>query len=100
MRHYKDQSKKPKYKPDSLLSKPNYNLSPQELEAILQILPTLDEADKRALLLDLERYEKAVAREEAQNDFLTFVQHMWPEFISGRHHKIMAKAFEKVARGE
>ena len=94
------QGKKPKYKPDSLLSKPNYNLSPQELEAILQILPTLDEADKRALLLDLERYEKAVAREEAQNDFLTFVQHMWPEFISGRHHKIMAKAFEKVARGE
>jgi predicted phage terminase large subunit-like protein len=94
------QGKKPKYKSDSLLSKPNYNLSPQELEAILQILPTLDEADKRALLLDLERYEKAVAREEAQNDFLTFVQHMWPEFISGRHHKIMAKAFEKVARGE
>jgi predicted phage terminase large subunit-like protein len=25
---------------------------------------------------------------------------MWPAFIEGRHHKIMAEAFEKIARGE
>jgi predicted phage terminase large subunit-like protein len=25
---------------------------------------------------------------------------MWPSFIMGRHHKIMAEAFERVARGE
>ena len=25
---------------------------------------------------------------------------MWPSFISGRHHKDMASAFERVARGE
>jgi len=75
-------------------------LNSQELQAILALLPTLPEADMRSLLLDLERYEQAVEREKAQIDFLVFVQRMWPGFISGRHHKIMARAFEKVARGE
>lgn len=77
-----------------------YNLTQNELEAVLTLLPTLADADKRELLVELERYEKAVEREIAQTSFLTFVQRMWPEFISGRHHKIMADAFERVARGE
>jgi hypothetical protein len=38
--------------------------------------------------------------EKCQNDFLTFVRAMWPEFIAGRHHKIIADKFERVARGE
>jgi predicted phage terminase large subunit-like protein len=38
--------------------------------------------------------------EKCQNDFLTFVRAMWPEFIAGRHHKIIAEKFERVARGE
>ena len=80
--------------------KPDYNLNSQELQAILSLLPTLPEAEMRSLLLDLERYEQAVEREKAHEDFLVFVKRMWPGFISGRHHKIMAKAFEKVARGE
>jgi predicted phage terminase large subunit-like protein len=80
--------------------KPDYNLSPQELQAILKLLPSLPESDKRDLLIELERYEKAVETEKCQNEFIPFVQRMWPGFISGRHHKIMARAFEKVARGE
>lgn len=82
------------------LVRPNYNLSEAELEAVLNLLPTLSDSDKRELLLELDRYERAVERERAQNDFMEFVQRMWPGFISGRHHKIMAKAFERVARGE
>jgi predicted phage terminase large subunit-like protein len=45
-------------------------------------------------LAQIERNEKC------QNDFLTFVRAMWPEFIAGRHHKIIAEKFERVARGE
>ena len=29
----------------------------------------------------------------AQENFLNFVKHMWPEFIEGPHHKIVAKKF-------
>ena len=80
--------------------RPQYNLTNQELQAILSILPSLPETEKRALLVDLERYEKALERKVYQDNFIKFVEKVWPGFISGRHHKIMARAFEKVARGD
>jgi predicted phage terminase large subunit-like protein len=42
----------------------------------------------------------ARTRENARVDFLDFVRHVWPAFIAGDHHKIMANAFERVAKGE
>jgi predicted phage terminase large subunit-like protein len=38
--------------------------------------------------------------EEARNRFLPFVRAVWPEFIYGGHHKIMADVFERIDRGE
>jgi predicted phage terminase large subunit-like protein len=48
----------------------------------------------------LKRIEEQKKIESAQTSFMGFVGHMWPAFIEGRHHKIMAEAFEKIARGE
>jgi len=48
----------------------------------------------------LKRIEEQRRIESAQTSFMGFVGHMWPAFIEGRHHKIMAEAFEKIARGE
>jgi predicted phage terminase large subunit-like protein len=76
------------------------NITPAEITALLNNLSSLSEADKRDILIDLERYEKAVAKQKSHDDFLVFVKAMWPEFISGRHHAKMARAFERVARGE
>ncbi len=50
---------------------------------------------KTALMLDQKKKDQAV-----RDDFLTFVKHMWPEFIEGEHHKIMAEKFNRVASGE
>jgi len=44
----------------------------------------------------LKAHKRALCRE----GFLPFVQEVWPAFIGGKHHKIMADAFERVARGE
>ena len=38
--------------------------------------------------------------EACKNDFLIFVKNMWPEFIAGRHHKIIADKLQRVASGE
>ena len=35
-----------------------------------------------------------------QSDFLSFVKHMWPEFIEGPHHKIIADKFNKLSKGK
>ena len=57
--------------------------------------------DKKLEVLKLiEEYEKAKAKEEARDSFLPFVKSQWAAFIHGKHHEIMAEAFEKVARGD
>ena len=57
------------------------------------------ELDSKRLKLEL-RLAQLERNEKCQNDFLTFVRAMWPDFIAGRHHKIIADKFERVARGE
>ena len=63
----------------------------------LQKLPPDQKQEILALLSELEEVR---GKEESRTDFLTFVYGMWPAFISGRHHKVMADAFERVANGE
>jgi predicted phage terminase large subunit-like protein len=50
--------------------------------------------NKIGLLLEMDKVEKS------KESFLYFVTQMWPIFISGSHHKIMADAFERVANGQ
>jgi len=70
------------------------------LKDIPKILGQLTEADLRVLEAQLVRLEKLKQRELAQERFDVFVRKAWPTFIGGRHHKIMANAFERVAKGE
>ena len=49
---------------------------------------------KTALLLDERKKEEGIRK-----DFLQFVKYMWPDFIEGEHHKIMADKFNRVANG-
>ena len=35
-----------------------------------------------------------------QSDFLSFVKHMWPDFIEGGHHKIIAEKFNQLSKGK
>jgi predicted phage terminase large subunit-like protein len=48
----------------------------------------------------LAEARKVGTKEKAQNDFMAYVNYVWPSFIHGRHHAKMAKAFERVANGE
>ena len=60
------------------------NASPTEK---VQIQKIIDELDRRR------------RRDTAQQDFLEFVKTQWPDFISGSHHRRIAKLFEDVAAG-
>ncbi len=37
---------------------------------------------------------------QIKSDFLSFVKHVWPDFIEGSHHKIIADKFNKIAEGK
>tara|TARA_R110000824_G_scaffold286048_4_gene474191 strand:- start:1001 stop:2452 length:1452 start_codon:yes stop_codon:yes gene_type:complete len=59
----------------------------------------ITEQDEKILKLQLRLAQ--LERLEACNDsFLGFVKTMWPEFITGKHHEIIAEKLERVSRGE
>lgn len=60
----------------------------------------MSEAEARDLYASVEEHEILKEREESRQSFMTFVKKVWPHFIEGAHHKRMANAFERVARGE
>jgi predicted phage terminase large subunit-like protein len=66
----------------------------------LRNIPNLPLEEQKEILALLEEYEKAERRETSRETFMGFTKDVWPAFIEGRHHKIMAEAFERVARGE
>ena len=55
--------------------------------------------EDRLLKLQL-RLAQLERQESCRENFLDFVGAMWPDFISGRHHRIIAEKLERVARGE
>ena len=62
-------------------------------------MAVVEETEERLLKLQL-RLAQLEMKEKSQNDFLTFVKHVWPEFIAGQHHRIIAEKLERVAKGD
>ena len=57
------------------------------------------DVDEKVLKLEY-RLAQIERLESCQNNFLDFVKAIWPEFIAGKHHRIMAEKLERVAKGE
>ena len=67
---------------------------------ILSRLDELPPEHQLRIAKALNALTKINQKEAAQRQFLPFVKSVWPDFIEGRHHRIMADAFERVSRGE
>jgi len=70
------------------------------IEAISQAIALLPVNEQEAFFDELDEYRASIVREEAEQDFLKFVHAMWPGFINGRHHKVMARKFEEMESGK
>ena len=68
-----------------------------KLEELLKLLP---ESEHEKLMEQVGEYRAAVDRERAQESFMEYVKMMWPGFVGGRHHALVAKKFEAVASGK
>jgi predicted phage terminase large subunit-like protein len=67
---------------------------------IADLIDALPAAERDSLLLMAQQYQDAILRENGQKSFLSFVKAMWPGFIHGRHHAVMANKFEEIAAGK
>jgi len=70
------------------------------LSKLLELIDKLPEGERDSLLLMAQQYQDALMREQGQKSFMSFVKSMWPGFIHGRHHAVMAKKFEELAQGK
>ena len=66
-------------------------------ESLLESLPA-HELEK--LKRQVGEYKAALEREKCQDSFMSYVKKMWPGFIHGRHHAVLAKKFEDIASGK
>jgi len=71
-----------------------------DLRDVLSNLDKLPHEHKVAISSALSRWNEAKGIENSKKDFLSFVKHVWPPFIEGPHHKIMAEKFQAVAEGK
>ena len=53
---------------------------------------------ERRLKLEL-RLAQLDETQGCREDFIKFVKKMWPDFINGAHHTMIAKKFEDIATG-
>jgi len=70
------------------------------LSKLYDLISQLPDGEREGIIAMAMQYQDAVSREKGQNNFLSFVKTMWPGFISGRHHAVMAKKFEDLASGK
>jgi len=75
-------------------------LSPKKLELLQQNKDKLPPEIRAKLGALLEERDELETTTQAQKDFMTYVNYVWPSFIHGKHHVKMAQAFERVANGE
>lgn len=61
------------------------------------ILSLQDQQEAVALL---NRYKQLEKQEDCQGDFIRFVKSQWPDFVEGRHHRIIGEKFNRIAEGK
>jgi len=68
-----------------------------KLDSLLLSMPL---SEQKKFLDQIMAYRTAVDREKCHKSFMAYVKKMWPGFILGRHHALMAKKFEEIIDGK
>ena len=69
-------------------------------KSLLKQIQSLPSSQQQEFIGLIDEYEKSINRDKCKDSFMHFVGEMWAAFIHGKHHEIMAEAFERVAKGE
>ena len=71
-----------------------------DIEKAMANIRTLPLDKQKELLLDLMALEEKKQVETRQKTFLEFVEHVYPGYKVGEHHRRLAKIFEDIADGK
>ena len=71
-------------------------MGPMNIEEYKKLPPDA----KREFLKYAAKLSEKRKGSQVHGDFLSFVKHVWPEFVEGSHHKVIAEKFNKIAEGK
>ena len=75
-------------------------ITPENLKKLRGALPTLPEKEKRRVAELLKQYQSQVTQAKGKESFLDFIQHVYPGYKVGPHHRKLGKIFEDIAEGK
>lgn len=73
---------------------------PDNIKQYLDRIHELPIEEQREILKKVQHLNTLKGQRTAQDSFLAFVKKVWPGFVEGYHHTVMADAFERVVHGE
>jgi predicted phage terminase large subunit-like protein len=80
-------------------TKPKYTITKKEIEELESLFQIAEPADKIKLQKLLKTYKSKVVEKSGKETFLDFIQHVYPGYIIGEHHRKLAQIFEDIANG-
>ena len=63
-------------------------------------IENLDPETRKELKKLVVKKDEKQRHRKIQENFMDFVKHMWPDFIEGEHHKIIAEKFNNLKSGK
>ena len=74
-------------------------LTSKDIEELQTLFPEADEIQKVKLQRLLKLYKSKVVEKSGKETFLDFIQHVYPGYMIGDHHRKLAQIFEDIANG-
>lgn len=72
---------------------------PPSLDDVMAEIAKLPPSEQAKFADELEKFHNVREYELGREHFMSFVALIWPDFIGGPHHKIMAEALQRVCDG-
>lgn len=63
-------------------------------------LSHLSEGEMKEILMLQERLSLLETQDKAKESFMEYIRYIWPGFIEGDHHRLIAEKLTRVAKGE
>jgi predicted phage terminase large subunit-like protein len=75
-------------------------LTKKDIEELEKAVPTMPPDKKRRTLQLIKTYKTKVVQEDGKENFLEFIEHVYPGYKVGPHHEKLARIFEEIAAGK
>jgi predicted phage terminase large subunit-like protein len=79
---------------------PKPKLTIEDIELLEKELPNMDPQQKVKAAHLIRFYKKQLTQDVGKDRFLDFIEHVYPGYKVGEHHKRLAQIFEDIANGK